>query len=315
MTPCAGRFPRRDRRPANRNDHCDEERFVIISVASGKGGTGKTTVATNLAVCLPGDVQLLDCDVEEPNAHLFLKPDLGPAETVTTPVPEVDEERCTFCGRCAELCQFKAITVLAGKAVLTFPELCHSCGGCRRACPEEAIQYGTRVLGVLERGGRDGLEFAHGRLRVGEAMAPPLIRRVRASARPGAVTIIDAPPGTSCPVIAAMKGADFVLLVTEPTPFGLHDLTLAVGAVRVLGIPCGLVINRADMGDGRVRDYAVREDLPVLLEIPFDRRIAEAYSRGEMLVEVLPAWKERFRDLYRALERAAQAHAAGKAVS
>jgi MinD superfamily P-loop ATPase len=275
---------------------------MIISVASGKGGTGKTTVATNLAVCLSGDVQLLDCDVEEPNAHLFIRPDIQHVETITTPVPVVDMGKCTFCGKCAEICQFKAIVVLGGATVLPFHELCHSCGGCLRVCPEGAISHGARELGILERGQRNGLDFVHGRLRVGEAMSPPLIRKVRETARPGAVTIIDAPPGTSCPVIASMKGADFVLLVTEPTPFGLHDLTLAVGAVRILGIPCGLVINRADMGDERVREYAAREDLPILMEIPFDRRIAEAYSRGAMLVEVMPEWKDRFLALYRAIE-------------
>ena len=166
------------------------------------------------------------------------------------------------------------------------------------ACPEKAITETGRELGVVERGHKNGLEFVHGRLRVGEAMSPPLIRRVREYTRPGALTIIDAPPGTSCPVIASMKGADFVLLVTEPTPFGLYDLKLAVGAVKILGIPCGLVINRSDIGDDQVKTYAGEENIPVLMEIPFDRQIAEAYSRGEMLVEVMPEWKERFKELY-----------------
>jgi MinD superfamily P-loop ATPase len=274
---------------------------MIISVASGKGGTGKTTIATNLAVSLGPGVRLLDCDVEEPNAHLFIKPEIRHVESVTTPVPEVDNQKCTLCRKCAEICQYKAIVVL-GANVLTFSEMCHSCGGCMRVCPEGAIHETGRELGVVERGSRNGLEFVHGRLRVGEAMSPPLIRKVREYMRPDGVTIIDAPPGTSCPVIAAMKGADFVLLVTEPTPFGLHDLKLAVGAVRVLDIPCGLVINRADMGDDLVRAYAEEENLPILLEIPFDRRIAEAYSRGEMVVDVLPEWKERFSGLYRQIE-------------
>jgi MinD superfamily P-loop ATPase len=285
---------------------------MIISVASGKGGTGKTTVATNLAVCLEGDVQLLDCDVEEPNAHLFIRPHIQKVETITTPVPEVDLQKCTFCGKCAEICQFKAIAVL-GTTVLTFHELCHSCRGCVRVCPENAISETGRELGIIEQGHRNGLDFVHGKLRVGEAMSPPLIRKVRQYARPNALTIIDAPPGTSCPVIASMKGADFVLLVTEPTPFGLHDLTLAVGAVRILGIPCGLVINRADMGDDRVWAYAKKEGLPILMEIPFDRRIAEAYSKGEMLVKVMPEWKERFLNLHQSIERTiAQVHAEGK---
>jgi MinD superfamily P-loop ATPase len=270
---------------------------MIISIASGKGGTGKTTVATNMAVSLGGGVQLLDCDVEEPNAHLFIHPVFEKKENVTTGVPEVDETKCNLCGKCGEICQFKAIVVI-GKTVLPFQELCHSCGGCMEVCPENAIREGERVLGEIEVGRRNGLEFVHGRLRVGEAMAPPLIRRVRSFARPDNVTIIDAPPGTSCPVIAAMKEADFVLLVTEPTPFGLHDVKLAVGAVRVLGIPFGLVINRSDMGDDRLREYAGAEGIPILMEIPFDRKIAESYSRGKLLVDARPEWRDKFLGLY-----------------
>jgi MinD superfamily P-loop ATPase len=270
---------------------------MIISIASGKGGTGKTTVATNLAVSLGDGMQLLDCDVEEPNAHLFIHPVFEKKEIVSTGVPEVDEAKCNLCGKCSEICQFKAIVVI-GKTVLPFQELCHSCGGCMEVCPEHAIREGQRVLGEIEIGRRNGLEFIHGRLRVGEAMAPPLIRKVRSFAHADNVTIIDAPPGTSCPVIASMKGADFVLLVTEPTPFGLHDVKLAVGAVRILGIPCGLVINRSDMGDDRLREYAGAEGIPILMEIPFDRKIAESYSRGELLVDVRPEWREKFIRLF-----------------
>ena len=270
---------------------------MIISIASGKGGTGKTTVATNLALSLDSNVQLLDCDVEEPNAHLFIKPIIEEVKTITTPVPEVEMEKCYLCGKCVEICQFKAIVVI-GETVLPFHELCHSCGGCMEVCPEKAITETGRELGVIERGHRNGLEFVHGRLRVGEAMSPPLIRKVRDCALPDTLTIIDAPPGTSCPVIAAMKGADFVLLVTEPTPFGLYDLKLAVGAVKGLKIPCGLVINRSDIGDDKVKEYASKKDLPILMEIPFDRRIAEIYSKGEILVEVIPEWKEKFKELY-----------------
>ena len=278
---------------------------MIISIASGKGGTGKTTVATNLALSLESDVQILDCDVEEPNCHLFIQPVIEEVKTITTPVPEVDEKKCTLCGKCAEICQFKAIIVI-GETVLPFHELCHSCGGCVEVCPEKAITETGRELGVIERGHKNGLEFIHGRLRVGEAMSPPLIRKVREYTRPGTLTIIDAPPGTSCPVIASMKGADFVLLVTEPTPFGLYDLKLAVEAVKILGIPCGLVINRADMGDDRVKTYAEEEDIPVLMEIPFDRGIAEVYSRGEMVVEVMPEWKQKFTRLYYRIEEIVQ---------
>lgn len=284
---------------------------MIISVASGKGGTGKTTVATNMALSMEGGCTLLDCDVEEPNVHLFLHPVIERRETVTTFIPAVDDSRCTWCRKCADICRFRAIAVV-GKKVLVFPELCHSCGGCQVICPEQAIGEGLRELGVVEWGEGAGVPVVQGRIRVGEAMAPPLIRKVRAAAKSDGTVIIDAPPGTSCPVIAAMRGVDFVLLVTEPTPFGLHDLELAVGAVRLLDIPCGLVINRADMGDDRVRQYARREQLPVLLEIPFDRRIAETYSRGRMIVEELPEWKEKFRDLFRRIEERVEAAPKGR---
>jgi MinD superfamily P-loop ATPase len=270
---------------------------MIISIASGKGGTGKTTVATNLAVSIGSDVQLLDCDVEEPNAHLFIDPVIELNKKVYTPVPQIDEEKCNFCKKCAEICRFKAIAVIK-ETVLTFPELCHSCGGCVEVCQEKAITETGRELGVIEIGHRNSLAFAHGRLRVGEAMSPPLIREVRSHTRSDRLTIIDAPPGTSCPVIAAMKGADFVLMVTEPTPFGLHDLKLAVEAVKLLEIPRGLVINRSDIGDDGVRTYAKMENLPILMEIPFDRRIAEVYSRGKLIVEEMPEWEERFKKLY-----------------
>lgn len=278
---------------------------MIISIASGKGGTGKTTVATNLALSLDSNVQILDCDVEEPNAHLFLHPDIEEVKPVTTPVPKVDEAKCTLCGKCAEICQFKAIIVIA-ETILPFPEMCHSCGGCMEVCPEKAITETGRELGVIEKGHRNGLDFVHGKLRVGEAMSPPLIRKVRSFTRPDMLTIIDAPPGTSCPVIAAMKGTDFVLMVTEPTPFGLHDLKLAVEAVKILDIPCGLVINRSDMGDDQVKAYAEQENLSVLMEIPFDRRIAEAYSRGALIIEAMPEWKAKFSELYRRIEEIAK---------
>jgi MinD superfamily P-loop ATPase len=269
---------------------------MIISIASGKGGTGKTTVATNLALSLGSAVQLLDCDVEEPNAHLFINPVFDQTETVTTPVPEVDMDKCTLCGKCGDICQFKAIVVV-GETVLPFEELCHSCGGCMAVCPEKAITEKGRELGIIQKGHRNGIEFIHGKLRVGEAMSPPLIKKVLSYADPTRLTIVDAPPGTSCPVIESMKPADFVLLVTEPTPFGLYDLKLAVGAVKILNSPCGLIINRSDLGDKKVNQYADRENLPILMEIPFDRQIAEAYSRGDMIVEVMPEWKEKFLEL------------------
>ena len=270
---------------------------MVISIASGKGGTGKTTVAVNLACALEEPVRLLDCDVEEPNAHLFIQPTLDKTQTVYTPVPEIDESKCTYCRKCAEICRFKAIAV-AGQVILTFPELCHSCGGCWTICPEGAVLQHKRELGVIDTGSRGSVAFVHGRLRVGEAMSPPLIKKVREHIQPDRINIVDAPPGTSCPVIAATKNTDFVLMVTEPTPFGLHDLKLGVEAVKLLGIPCGLVINRSDIGNDDVRTYAQTEGLPVLMEIPFKRTIAEAYSRGELIVERWPEWKAAFKDLY-----------------
>jgi len=270
---------------------------VIISVASGKGGTGKTTVATSLAASLDASVQILDCDVEEPNCHLFVKPQWEHQEAITTFVPKIDESRCTFCGQCAALCQFKAIVVLES-TTLVFPELCHSCEGCKEICSEGAVVEEVRELGFLERGRRNGIELVQGRMRIGEAMAPPLIRRVRAQANQSGAVIIDAPPGTSCPVIASIKNTDFVLLVTEPTPFGLHDLILAVEATQVLKLPCGLVINRSDLGNDEVYRYAEQKGIPILMEIPFDRDIAESYARGGILVEVMPKWKGRFQELW-----------------
>jgi len=270
---------------------------MIISIASGKGGTGKTTIATNLAVALGSDVNLLDCDVEEPNDHIFIQPKITHTEKVSLKVPQVNMNKCSLCGKCQEICQFQAIVVV-GTTVLTFPELCHSCGGCMEVCPENAITEIDREMGIFESGSRDGLEFAYGRIFVGQVMAVPVIERVRAAVQPDKVNIIDAPPGTSCPVISSVKNTDFVILVTEPTPFGLNDLKLAVGMVKILNIPHGIIINRSDLGDEKVKEYAKEENIPILMEIPFDRQIAETYSKGKLLVEELPELKERFIHLY-----------------
>jgi len=302
-----------------------------VAIASGKGGTGKTTLAVNLALVVPGPVRLLDCDVEEPNAHLFLGVRIEGREPVGIPVPEVDEERCTACGACGEICQYSAIVALKTKPIL-FPQLCHGCGGCQRVCPTGAIREVLRPIGELEWGRRGDLLFAHGRLNVGEAMAPPVIRAVKRWGRPPAsveaglaktpftqvqpagtgggepraespaMTLIDVPPGTSCPVIEAVRGSDFVLLVTEPTPFGLHDLRLAVELVRRLDLPCGVVINRDGIGDDGVEQYCLAEEIPILQRIPDDRRVAHAYSRGEAIVEALPEYREQFSALYAALK-------------
>jgi MinD superfamily P-loop ATPase len=226
---------------------------------------------------------------------------------VIAPVPRIDLEKCTLCKRCMEICRFNAIAV-AGKTVVTFPELCHSCGGCTAVCPENAVTEVERILGTVEtgKGPLPDMTFAQGLLDVGQVMVPPVIRKVKTHrAGPGGITLIDAPPGTSCPVIAAMKDTDFVLLVTEPTPFGLNDLKLAVETVRLLGIPHGLVINRAGMGDDGVHIYAKQENLPVLMEIPFDRKIATAYSKGELIISSQPAYKEKFQTLFQDICRLA----------
>lgn len=275
---------------------------MIISIASGKGGTGKTTVAANLAVSLKTPVRLLDCDVEEPNLHLFLPPEKSETEQIKTLVPEILEDKCTFCGKCETLCQFKAIAIIAGTAAMTFPELCHSCGGCFKVCPEDAILESYRELGTITRGNNQDIELVYGRLRVGEAMAPPLIKKVKSNAPLDSVNIVDSPPGTSCPVIASIGDSDFVILVTEPTPFGLHDLKLAVGAVQMLHLPFGLVINRSDIGNQDVKDYAASIGMPVLMEIPFDRQIAEATTNGKLMARELPGYREKFIEIFEQIE-------------
>ncbi|MCK5271348.1 MAG: ATP-binding protein [Sedimentisphaerales bacterium] len=276
-----------------------------IAIASGKGGTGKTTIATNLAAVLSNDgraVELLDCDVEEPNCHIFVKPEIESSKKVTVPVPKVDEDKCTGCGVCGEVCQYSAIVCLKGK-VLVFPELCHSCGGCMLFCPEDAITEEGREIGYVETGSARGFRFAQGRLRIGEVMAPPLIGAVRQKALENEVTIVDAPPGTSCPVIEAVKDTDYIILVTEPTPFGLNDLKLAVEMVRVLEIPFAVAINRCDSGDDSVGQYCQAEEIDVILEIPDDRRIAEAYSVGKMIADVLPEYRKDFTGLYETISQ------------
>ena len=279
----------------------NESDCIKIAVASGKGGTGKTTVATNLAVSLASDGQRVvyaDCDVEEPNGHIFLKPAIRSVTRVGIPIPEVDTSKCTGCGQCGEVCQFSAIVCINEK-VLTFPELCHGCGGCSLLCPENAIQEVQREIGVIEEGAANGVGFIHGIMEIGEAMSAPLIHAVKEKVPPDGITILDAPPGTSCPVIEAVRDTDFVLLVTEPTPFGLSDLRLAVEMVRALGLRFGIIINRCDVGDDEVRSYCAREDIPLLIEIPDDRRIAEAYSRGEMVVEAVPDLRDKLTEMWK----------------
>jgi len=278
---------------------------MIISIASGKGGTGKTTISTNLAISLANagrQVQYLDCDAEEPNGHIFLKPNIEIIENVTVGVPEVDLEKCNGCDKCGQLCQYSAIVSMKG-TVLVFENLCHSCGGCMAICPTRAIIEKQRKIGIAEFGKSNGVIFGHGKLDIGAIQTPALIRHIKEKIQKNIINIIDAPPGTSCPVIAAVKDSDFVLLVTEPTPFGLNDLALAVGMIRQLKIPFAVVINRSDIGDDAVVRYCQRENIEVLLQIPNDRRIAENYSRGVMIVEAIPDYEKKFLKLYEDIEK------------
>lgn len=272
-----------------------------IGVASGKGGTGKTTVSVNLALVAPAPVRLLDCDVEEPDCHLFLDAQIEQTQSVTIPVPRVDTSKCSGCGECGQFCEFNAIVSFTSEPLL-FPELCHGCGGCSKVCPERAIREIDRQIGVIERGHSNGLEMVQGRLNVGEPLAPPVVRGVKAGWDPRGTTIVDSPAGTSCTMIESVRDCDFVLLVSEPTPFGLRDLELAVGAIRELRIPCGIVVNRVGVGDDRVHEYCRSESLPVLLDIPNDRRIAEAYSRGQLVIDAIPEMRPMFEDLFLRLE-------------
>lgn len=268
---------------------------MLIAIASGKGGTGKTTLATSLALVAAEAgcaAAYLDCDVEEPNGHLFLRPAIDEDRPIEKLAPEVDPQACNHCGRCAAACRYGALASLPTKTMV-FAELCHACGGCVLACPQQAIAERPRTIGRLRLGHADGVQFAEGTLNVGEAMSPPAIRAVK-EARPAAeLTLVDAPPGTSCPAIEAVRECERVLLVTEATPFGLHDLRLAVGMVRAMKIPFAVAVNRADAGDGRVRDYCDAERIPILAEIPDDRSVAEAYARGEVPARSVPAFRNR----------------------
>lgn len=315
---------------------------MTLAVASGKGGTGKTTVSTNLAETAAArglDVQLLDADVEEPNCHIFVSPQFETSTPVTVQVPSVDESKCIGCGACADICQFSAIA-MAGEVPITFPDLCHSCTGCWRVCPTGAITPQERAVGMLGRGRGGGVnpgagvtpgaapgtagttsnpgapsgsaagafEFVQGSLNVGESVSSPVIHAVLGGRRQAELTVIDAPPGTACPVVEATHEADYLILVTEPTPFGLNDLELAVEMVRKLGVPFGVVINRADVGDAGVREYCRREGIEVLLEFPDDRRVAEAYSRGELATRAVPELRARYGELITTVLDRARGH-------
>lgn len=274
---------------------------MITSVASGKGGTGKTTVAVNLALSL-NNVQLLDCDVEEPNCHIFIKPVFEHKNTVFIPIPCIDQTKCDECGRCQEVCVYNAVAIVNRK-VLIFPELCHGCGSCAYFCPNDAIKEENKEIGVVEIGRKGDIQFIHGKLNIGKMMAPPVIREVKKHINKKKTVIIDVPPGTSCPVITAIKDTDFVILVTEPTPFGLNDLSLAVEVVRKLKIPFGVIINRSDLGNKKTDEYCTGENIPILMRIPFSKKIAGIYSRGDSIVEALPEYREKFQRLFTKIKK------------
>lgn len=288
---------------------------MIISIASGKGGTGKTTIAVNLALTLAKDkgknVKFLDCDVEEPNAHLFLKPVITSSESVEIPVPKINDKKCNYCGKCAEVCVFNAIAVTKNK-VLVFPGLCHGCGACTLFCPEKAISEEGNEIGILEEGKAGSINFTHGRLNIGEPMSPPIIKKIKKDGIRGEnndilnnhITLIDAPPGTSCPVIESIKDSDYTILVTEPTPFGLHDLILAVEVLQKLKIPYGVVLNKCDIGDHKVEEYCKKNNIPLLLSIPLDRKIAVAYSKGIPIVKINPSYERKFSQLFQKIVQA-----------
>ena len=277
-----------------------------IAIASGKGGTGKTTVAVNLALSLAAhqSVQLVDCDVEEPNDHIFLHFRADQVRSVGKLLPRVDENLCTYCGKCAEACEFKAIAIIGNK-VLVYNDLCHGCGLCAMVCPTGAIAETPHELGIIESGEADGFQFARGVLNIGEVMATPIIHELKDELDPNHLGILDAPPGTGCPTIAAIHGADIALLVTESTPFGLHDLKAAVGVARSLSVPVAVIINRYGIGDDRVESYCAAEGIPIVLRIPFSREIASLYSRGIPFVKELAEWRDRFIVLYEALNKVA----------
>ena len=273
-----------------------------IVVASGKGGTGKTTIAVNIALSID-NAMLIDCDVEGPNSHIFFKEPMVKLRDVSIPAPVFDLEICTLCGKCADFCQYNAISIV-GEKLLFFEELCHGCGGCKIICPVDAITERDHHIGIIEKGGNEKLVMYHGLLNIGEPFGVPIIKELKDYADNSKTTIIDSSPGTACPAVEAMRDSDYCILVTEPTPFGLHDLTLSVGVIREIGTPFGVVVNRDGIGDDRVEKYCKDENIPLLAKIPNDIGIAKLYSKGIPIVEGLPEYKALFTGIYDKIKEA-----------
>lgn len=273
---------------------------MIISIASGKGGTGKTFIATNLASSIE-NVQIIDCDVEEPNVYLFLKPKIEKRSDVLNFIPEVDDNLCDGCGECQNFCEFNAIIMIKEKPLI-FPELCHNCGGCRIICKLNAIKETYHKVGTIFEGKNNSIDIVFGELEIGEPVATNVIREVKKKIDKNKNVIIDSPPGSSCSFVESVKGSDFTILVTEPTPFGLHDLKITVDVLRKMNISFAVIINRSGLGDKNVYKYCENEKIPILLEIPYDRKIAEIYSKGELIISYFSEYKNQLIDVYKKIK-------------
>ncbi|MCK5128297.1 MAG: ATP-binding protein [Clostridiales bacterium] len=263
---------------------------MIIAVASGKGGTGKTTISTALAEALEKPVQLLDCDVEEPNAHIFFNTENETKENVYVKVPQIAKNSCTLCGRCAQICEFNALAVIK-EQVMVFDELCHSCGGCKLVCPEKAISEVDMQIGKLKRSTTDGITLIQGELDVGRAMSPPVIRAVKKHIKSKIINIIDCPPGNACPLVTAVSNADYVILVTEDSLFGLNDLLISIDTIKKMNIPMGVIVNRCGISEKSITEHLRKKKIDILLEIPENIGIAKAYSNGGSILSVVPSLK------------------------
>lgn len=256
-----------------------EEDKLNVAILSGKGGTGKTTVSTNLALALKANY--IDCDVEEPNGFLFLNPNIEKTKDVLVEYPFIDDSKCNSCGKCTKTCQFNSLASV-GEDIILFQKLCHSCGACEIVCPNDAISYKKRAIGQIELGKSEDINCIRGILNVSEPMAVPVIKEIFKNIKKS-FNVIDCPPGTSCNVVNALKYADSAILVTEPSEFGLHDMKMALEVVKLFNIPFGVVINKDDEKENIIRKYCTENKIKVIGSIPYSREVASIYSKGEIL--------------------------------